>query len=131
MFHKNIKGFVKQAVIGSAFSSCILVSPVSGEPGHRISELASVLALIQKSYERRGDVTAFIQNTDARSCENLLTAFGALRGETKRYDFIIRADDPGTNLQIVACVQTHSSGSRSFEYFPASVFDRDETLEQL
>lgn len=124
----NTKNLIKRAGFGSTAISSVLLTVVSTSYSQTIEERPSILSSIQRSYDQKGTIKVFAQNTNAKSCEKLMAVFGPLLGEVSRYDFAIQKLGSSSDSKMVACVEVYSDGVRSFEYFPASVFEPNETL---
>ena len=78
---------------------------------------------IEEAFEWKGKVSAVERNNISASCKRLISLFGPVAGEIVRYDFVIKDERTKTLTPMIACIHFHEKGSRSFEYYPASVLE--------
>ena len=76
---------------------------------------------IEEAFEWKGKVSAVERSNFSASCKPLISLFGPVAGEIARYDFVIKEERTKTLTPMIACIHFHEKGSRSFEYYPASV----------
>lgn len=105
-----------------AFAVVISLTASTTANAQVLIDRASILESIKQSFEWRGEIKAFKQNPDAKMCRNLMATFVPIIGQVSRFDFTLHELGSSSNEPKVACVEIYADGTRSFEYFPSSVF---------